>query len=330
MLLEETGGRGYHIWVFIAAPLDGDIAVGFGEALKKNLKFDVEFFPKQGTLNENRKYGNLIKLPLGIHRKYGSRSAFFSLSKDGPLLIDGLPANLERLASIVPVSPDIITVAAGALGAGPPLPDFTSPGLVNTGAGRPQFEGHPAALLTQCHAMHNIRTKAERGEALTRSEAFHFANAMLSVPGGAECVHETIRLSFGGKYDQRRTQVEIDKIAPLHPAICPTLVKLSLCPDYCKESVRRRNEDPLAPKTSPCSVWLQPPRRKRVAIREEQLGRIATPDNLKRAFFQLKQYHEHEVGIPGQGGRDSEIDPVSIPKLIRSRFRDEVGQGFRF
>jgi len=36
------------------------------------------------------------------------------------------------------------------------------------------------------------------------------------------------------------------------------------------------------------------------------------------------------VRIPGQGGRDSEIDPVSIPKLIRSRFRDEVGQGFRF
>jgi recombinational DNA repair ATPase RecF len=34
--------------------------------------------------------------------------------------------------------------------------------------------------------------------------------------------------------------------------------------------------------------------------------------------------------IPGQGGRDSGIDPVSIPKLIRSRFRDESGQGFRF
>jgi len=34
--------------------------------------------------------------------------------------------------------------------------------------------------------------------------------------------------------------------------------------------------------------------------------------------------------IPGQGGHDSEIDPVSIPKLIRSRFRDEAGHGFRF
>jgi hypothetical protein len=38
---------------------------------------------------------------------------------------------------------------------------------------------------------------------------------------------------------------------------------------------------------------------------------------------------EH-LRIPGQGGRDSEIDPVSIPKLIRSRFRDEAGHGFRF
>jgi hypothetical protein len=37
-----------------------------------------------------------------------------------------------------------------------------------------------------------------------------------------------------------------------------------------------------------------------------------------------------QLRIPGQGGRDSGIDPVSIPKLIRSRFRDESGQGFRF
>jgi MoaA/NifB/PqqE/SkfB family radical SAM enzyme len=37
-----------------------------------------------------------------------------------------------------------------------------------------------------------------------------------------------------------------------------------------------------------------------------------------------------QLWIPGQGGRDSGIDPVSIPKLIRSRFRDEAGHGFRF
>jgi hypothetical protein len=39
------------------------------------------------------------------------------------------------------------------------------------------------------------------------------------------------------------------------------------------------------------------------------------------SFFYLSN-----VRIPGQGGHDSEIIPVSIPKLIRSRFRDEPGQ----
>jgi hypothetical protein len=34
--------------------------------------------------------------------------------------------------------------------------------------------------------------------------------------------------------------------------------------------------------------------------------------------------------IPAQGGQDSETIPVSIPKLIRSRFRDEPGHAFRF
>jgi hypothetical protein len=37
-------------------------------------------------------------------------------------------------------------------------------------------------------------------------------------------------------------------------------------------------------------------------------------------------FFPHVLRIPGQGGRDSEIIPVSIPRLIRSRFRDEAGQ----
>ena len=39
-----------------------------------------------------------------------------------------------------------------------------------------------------------------------------------------------------------------------------------------------------------------------------------------------KKTEPHIVRIPGQGGHDSEIIPVSVPKLSRSRFRDEVGQ----
>ena len=50
----------------------------------------------------------------------------------------------------------------------------------------------------------------------------------------------------------------------------------------------------------------------------------------RSALRKLDMLDAVNVRIPGQGGHDSEIDPVIIPKLIRSRFRDEVGQGFRF
>lgn len=249
MLLEETGGRGYHVWIFFTDPLDGKVAVRFGQVIKKCLDFDVEFFPKQGSLADEHSLGNLIKLPLGLHRKYGSHSVFFSLREASPSLIDGLKANLEHLASIVPLDPRSIARTVEAFGPLAPAPDYTPPELQNAGAPRPQFEGDPTTLLTRCDALRNLRAKAERGEPFTRSEAFHFANAMLSVPRGVDCIHETLRLCFGRTYDRARTQEEIEKIVPLHPTSCSALVALTICPDYCKESVRIRNEDPLAPNT---------------------------------------------------------------------------------
>jgi hypothetical protein len=63
-----------------------------------------------------------------------------------------------------------------------------------------------------------------------------------------------------------------------------------------------------------------------------EIRRSADYGPLKRAPQQRRGLMSNTVvlRIPGQGGRDSEIDSVSIPKLIRSRFRDEVGHGFRF
>jgi len=38
-----------------------------------------EVFPKQTSLNEHRKYGNLVKLPLAVHRKSGLRSEILKM-----------------------------------------------------------------------------------------------------------------------------------------------------------------------------------------------------------------------------------------------------------
>jgi hypothetical protein len=58
------------------------------------------------------------------------------------------------------------------------------------------------------------------------------------------------------------------------------------------------------------------------------LGKVSTKFKQDKPLWPREV--EAQMRIPGQGGHDSEIDPVIIPKLIRSRFRDEVGQGFRF
>ncbi len=295
ILLEETGGRGYHIWVFFSEAVPGQIAVAFGNALKRLLDFEVEFFPKQSRLTPKRKYGNLIKLPLGLHRKYGSWSFFFTLSTEGPHPIEGKQENIAFLESLVPVAPEVIEEAVKAFAEELPLlVESAYPTSISLDQIRPQFEGSPVQIVSQCTALRNLRTKAERGNRLSHSEAFCFADVMLSVPRGAEFIHDTMRLSLKDDYDKSRTQDEIERITPLFPPNCLTLVKKGICPDYCKESVRERNEDTLVPGTTPCSVWLKRLPTELLTDTENYLEIIGTVDNLKRAFFQLKYYHEHE------------------------------------
>ncbi len=297
ILLEETGGRGYHVWMFFSEPVEGHVAVRFGKVLSTLLDFEIEFFPKQGKLTTRRKYGNLIKLPLGIHRKYDSQSSFFCMSSQGPQVISGVAENLAHLRSIVPLDPKVLDTSIAENALEIPLQTESPTPAIKPDQQRPQFEGDSATLITQCAAMHIIRAKAEAGSRLSHSEAFQFANVMLSVPDGPDIVHDTMRLSFAADYDRNLAQSEIEKIIPLHPTSCSTLVIKGVCPGYCKESVRKRNEDPLVPGTTPCSVWLQRVRATPMVDTENLVERMGVAENLKRAFFQLKQYHEHEDAL---------------------------------
>ena len=297
ILVEETGGRGYHIWVFFGRPVNGQTAVKFGRAMRTHLDFEIEFFPKQGRLTANRKYGNLIKLPLGIHQKYGSRSSFIALSRDGLRTIAGTAENLAHLRSVVPMSAEAFEASVTAIAEELPLREEAGAQVLRFDQQRPQFEGAPSMLIGQCTAMRNLRAKAVSGTRFSHSEAFHFADVMLSVADGVDIVHETMRFSLAGDYDRSRTQDEIERITPLHPPSCLTLVRKGVCPGYCKESVRKRNEDLLVPGTTPCSVWLRRKPAKPIAAADNLVERIGTAENIRRSFFQLRQYHEHEDAL---------------------------------
>ena len=294
ILVEETGGRGYHIWVFFDGPVDGQNAVAFGAALKAHLGFDIEFFPKQGRLTPSRKYGNLIKLPLGIHRKYRSRSSFFSWETDSLRAITGTDENLAHLRTVCPMSAKAFEAFAAAIAEELPHHEGTAAPLLRTDQQRPKFDGDPSILISQCTAMRNLRAKAESATRFSRSEAFYFADVMLSVSGGVETVHDTMRLSLTDAYDRNRTQDEIERITHLYPPSCLTLVRQGVCPSYCKVSVRKKNEDPLVAGTTPCSVWLRQKPSKPVPDPDNLVARIGNAENVRRSFFQLRQYHEHE------------------------------------
>ena len=72
---EFSGRRGWHVWVLFDKPMQAAYAQKLVKArLNRVNMLKYEVFPKQISLDKNRKYGNLCKLPLGIHRKSGKRS----------------------------------------------------------------------------------------------------------------------------------------------------------------------------------------------------------------------------------------------------------------
>ena len=77
ILVEETGGRGYHLWIFFDPPIPALVAYYVGRKSEQLSKVKCEVFPKQKVVEA---FGNLVKLPLGVHRKTGKRSTFVGVS----------------------------------------------------------------------------------------------------------------------------------------------------------------------------------------------------------------------------------------------------------
>ncbi len=78
--LEDSGGKGRHLWCFLASPLTARLARKLGQLWAEWAgplppEVCLELFPKQANLQADQ-LGNLIKLPLGLHRGSGRRGEF--------------------------------------------------------------------------------------------------------------------------------------------------------------------------------------------------------------------------------------------------------------
>ena len=87
-LIEFSGGKGFHFWYLfegpVAAPLARQALQGVVKRIAPDLScFNLEVFPKQDQL-AGKGLGNLVKLPLGIHRLTGRPSYFLHLADRSP------------------------------------------------------------------------------------------------------------------------------------------------------------------------------------------------------------------------------------------------------
>ncbi len=79
-LLEFSGGKGFHFWFLFDAPVEPGLARRALDGITRSVggdlsAFNLEVFPKQDQL-AGKGFGNLVKLPMGIHRLTGKRSRF--------------------------------------------------------------------------------------------------------------------------------------------------------------------------------------------------------------------------------------------------------------
>lgn len=65
-LIEFSGRKGYHLWLFFNPPIVAALAYRMGRKIADEAGFTGEVFPKQRELLTG--YGNLVKIPLGKHQ----------------------------------------------------------------------------------------------------------------------------------------------------------------------------------------------------------------------------------------------------------------------
>jgi hypothetical protein len=105
-LAEVSGGKGYHFWFPVSEPVPAadmrKTLLQLTDRLAEDVEcFTLEVFPKQDR-RTGKGFGNLVKLPLGIHRGTGKPSTFV-LAADRTI-----SSQFELLARLEPSSPETL------------------------------------------------------------------------------------------------------------------------------------------------------------------------------------------------------------------------------
>lgn len=200
-LVEFSGGKGFHFWFFLRDPIPASAA---RQALQRVAQrvgpdlscFSLEVFPKQDQL-AGKGLGNLVKLPLGIHRGTGKRSFFTHIHDRSD---DAQLAALEKV-ELIPAdrftSPDA-PVHKGRIVAHPKSREWAG--------GFPEL----AILAERCAALGQVLSGCRRSRQLTvREEKILFATLGF-LPRGKAILHQV--LQWLPEYNPHLTDFKLSRL----------------------------------------------------------------------------------------------------------------------
>ena len=293
ILVEDTGGRGYHVWLFFESPISAVDARKFAYFILARAKVQCEVFPKQEIVLEG-KYGNLIKLPLGLHKKYSQLSKFVEITEKEILPIED---SLIYLTKIVPIPQSIISKINQhedelnrTSKEQPTKPSVASYKEVT---GKIIKKPRIGNLMGKCKALFNLENKAMKQHHLDHEERLALAYIMVNTEDGEETLHQILRNCSDYKRD--RTQKEIDylKKRKMRPITCRKLIEKNICDKFCRSEIRWQHMDVNRSEPSPIrfAMWhgvIEPESIWEVDI--PKFESVYTKSNLYRAWEQIKEY----------------------------------------
>ncbi len=230
-VLEFSGYKGYHVWVlleaWIPASLGRDLVQKVAAVVQPEPGCSLDLFPQQSQVRSDG-LGNLIKLPLGVHKKSGRRAVF--VDPQGT----ELPRQLALLAGLPQNPIDALAPALRALAqahvyqqgrppeeAQPPSQTRTTSEKVEAlppegevppqepSANEPPFETEPRpqtspvydlyaddavlTVLAGCEQLRGLVARAMEGEVLDHDEYTVLRHSLAYLPQGKEAVNYLVR-----------------------------------------------------------------------------------------------------------------------------------------
>lgn len=235
-LLEDSGYKGRHFWIFFGAPVQAAEALGFGRAAAVVLApndplLHLEFFPKQGKVPPGG-LGNLVKLPLGRHKVSGRRGELLDAAGAVERRPFAAMARVRRLEAerLGELTRRLREQAAELDARTSPEPSPSGRGRAAPAPRRPapppwtaeDFEQDPevSAVLAGCTVLRRLVDRALAGDGLPHDAVTVLRHTLGHLDSGPRAVNFLLERLPGVLEAQR-----LGRVLRGHPASCETIAR---------------------------------------------------------------------------------------------------------